>query len=78
MEHLKRVENPNEELRKLRAQVCFPIINRGKLWYDSLSIPQLCELKRWYKAWLNVTDTGIVPVKPTWLEGKIIDEEILL
>jgi len=25
------------------------------------------ELREWYKAWLNVTETRVVPERPTWL-----------
>lgn len=57
-----------EELRKRREIECFPIINRGKLWYDTLTKTQLNELKVWYEAWLNVTDTLIVPDRPEWLK----------
>ena len=65
-------------LRKQRERVCFPIINRGKLWYDSLSYDQLAELKNWYFAWLNVTETKVIPITPEWLKDKITMEEIIL
>jgi len=55
-----------EILRKEREFV-FKIINRGKLWYDSLTPEQLQELKVWYEAWLNVTNTLVRPEKPSWL-----------
>jgi len=54
-------------LRLHRNADCFSIINRGKLWYDSLSQQQLLELQAWYQAWLSVTDTLTVPDKPDWL-----------
>ena len=54
-------------LRERREQECFPIINRGQLWYSLLSDSQLQELKNWYQAWLDVTETEIVPEKPSWL-----------
>lgn len=56
-----------EELRARREQECFPIINRGKLWYDSLTSDNIAELDVWYKSWLDVTDTKIVPNRPEWL-----------
>ena len=34
-----------DAIRRQRDIVCFPVINRGKLWYDSLSYEQLGELK---------------------------------
>ena len=35
---------------------------------EGVSITQLLELRQWYKAWLNVTETMVVPEKPAWLE----------
>ena len=54
-------------LRAKREAECFPIINRGQLWYDTLTEEQMAELKDWYIAWLNVTDTLVIPNKPNWL-----------
>ena len=65
-------------LRKKREEICFPIINRGKLWYDSLSSEQYQELKDWYKKWLDVTETNIIPETPKWLNDKIVMEDIIL
>ena len=56
------------ELRVQREIECFSVINRGSLWYNSLSSEQLNELNIWYKDWLNVTITKKIPVKPTWLK----------
>lgn len=56
-----------EELRQRREVECFSIINRGKLWYDSLTPYQISELKDWYDAWLQVTETLKVPEKPEFL-----------
>ena len=61
-------EAVKENLRNRREVECFSVINRGQLWYEGVSIAQLLELRKWYKAWLNVTDTLVVPEKPTWLE----------
>lgn len=55
------------ELRFARSQECFPIINRGSLWYTQLSEEQKIELQEWYKAWLDVTETQQIPEKPEWL-----------
>ena len=72
--------NPVEILRKRRATECFPVINRGFLWYNRLSREQLNELDDWYQAWLDAPKTGIVPATPTWINDKLIreEEEILL
>lgn len=58
-------------LRSQRESECFPYINRGQLWYENLSEEQREELKVWYKAWLDVTETLIVPTKPDWLSEVI-------
>lgn len=55
-------------LRNERKNVCFPIINRGYLWYSNLSDSQKIELEKWYKNWLNVTDTLEAPEMPDWLK----------
>jgi hypothetical protein len=51
-------------MRKLRVSECFPIINRGALWYNSLTETQKEELEIWYNAWLNVTISNVIPQKP--------------
>lgn len=56
-------------LRLIRNQECFNFIdNKSTLWYNSLSSDQLKDLTDWYNAWLNVTETEIVPEKPSWLK----------
>lgn len=54
-------------VRLRRERECFPIINRGQLWYDGLTEKQKAELTAWYTDWLNVTQTLVVPKKPEWL-----------
>lgn len=63
----KIIERKNE-LRARRQSICFPIINRGQLWYNTLTESQKKELNIWYKAWLDVTETLTEPVKPEWLK----------
>ena len=55
------------ELRSQRDKVCFPVINRGELWYSKLTNEQKIELSDWYNAWLDVTDTLVAPEAPKWL-----------
>ena len=62
------LENKKNYLRNKRENECFSVINRGQLWYNKLTEFQLVELDKWYTAWLNVTDTLIEPVKPSWLK----------
>ena len=60
-------EAAKAEYRRRRELECFPIINRGQLWYDTLSEGQLSELKNWYQAWLDGTNTQTIPEKPEGL-----------
>lgn len=55
------------DLRLQREKVCYPVINRGELWYSRLTVDQKEELDAWYQAWLDVTETRVVPEKPEWL-----------
>ena len=63
------------ELRSRRAEECFSVVNRGKLWYNCLTNEQLTELNDWYFAWLNVTETKVIPTRPKWLDNKLEREE---
>lgn len=63
------VDNPNDNaLRLAREHECFDLINRSPLWFNSLSKEQQQELQNWYQAWLDVTETKSIPVKPDWLK----------
>lgn len=55
------------KIRGRRAAECFPIVNRGVLWYEKLTEAQRQELSEWYEAWLDAPETGIVPDAPVWL-----------
>lgn len=57
-----------EVFRAKRETECFSIINRGQLWYNTLTEEQLAELKTWYKAWLDITETRVIPTKPSWIK----------
>lgn len=64
---------PEEELRadlirSRRSSECFPIINRGALWYEKLTEEQKTELAVWYELWLNAPATAIIPKKPVWIK----------
>ena len=57
-----------ENLKDLREKECFRIVdNRSPMWYNSLSEEHRQELNAWYQAWLDVTETKIIPPKPEWL-----------
>lgn len=60
-------EKAVDEIRNRREKECFPIVNRGQLWYYKLSKKKKEELEQWYQAWLDATNTGVVPEKLAWL-----------
>lgn len=63
--------NEEEEIKLLRLKRekdCFTYINRGQLWYNHLTDEQKQELDVWYTAWLDVTETKVIPNKPLWLD----------
>ena len=64
----QRLEKQKEALRQQREAECFPVINRGWMCYSGLNLVQWLELKKWYLAWLNVTETLRIPERPTWLD----------
>ena len=55
-------------LRAQRAAQCFPIVNRGALWYDKLTDEQKTELSAWYEAWLDAPQTGSAPDPLDWVK----------
>ena len=63
----EQAETAKSAYRQWRQTECFPVINRGRLWYDTLTEEQLSELKTWYRAWLDGTNTQTIPEKPEWL-----------
>ena len=67
-EHELSEEEQVQKLRNKREKECFGIINRGKLWYNTLTEEQIEELDKWYKDWLAVTETKIEPEKPEWIK----------
>ena len=65
--HALNDERINNDLRRKRDKVCFPYVNRGYLWYSKLTDDQKEQLNEWYQAWLDVTETKVVPTAPEWL-----------
>ena len=63
-----QTEAENAQLRIERENECFSVINRGWLWYDTLTEKQTKELRKWYQEWLDVTETRNKPDKPSWLK----------
>lgn len=67
-------EIEKDHIRARRNRECFPIINRGNIWYDILNAEEKEELGKWYHEWLDATATGVIPDLPSFLDtnGKII------
>ena len=65
------VDLQREELRQRRSAECFPVINRGALWYEKLTSDQKTELSEWYDAWLDAPQTLSAPTAPSWIDEKI-------
>ena len=59
------------DIRRRRVSECFAVINRGKLWYDRLTVAEEIELTDWYNAWLDAPETLVVPERPAWIDNKI-------
>ena len=68
VDHEPTEEEILQRLRNKREVECFSIINRGALWYNTLTEEQLVELQDWYKAWLDVTETRVIPEKLDWIK----------
>lgn len=56
------------EIRIRREVECFIIVNRGQLWYNTLTKAQKQELDEWYHAWLEAPETLIIPPRPSWIK----------
>lgn len=67
----KNIFDNNKRLSDIRLQRetdCFPIINRGALWYNKLTTEQKNELTVWYQQWLDAPQTGVIPEKLEWIK----------
>lgn len=62
------IERQQNDFRARRAVECFPIVNRGVLWYEKLTEVQKSELSAWYEAWLNAPQTLSAPEIPAWIK----------
>ena len=76
VENKRSIQEIMDDLRFLRSEQCFEVVNRGQVWYDTLTQQQKYELSIWYKNWLDITDKytediaieSIIPMKPEWLK----------
>jgi hypothetical protein len=60
-------ESKKQYFRERRQIECFNIADRAA-WYDGLTAEQKQEVQAWRKAWLDVTETMIIPTKPSWIK----------
>lgn len=60
-------EREKQKIRSQRESECFSVINRGQMWFDTLSEKQKSDLNDWYRAWLDAPETLTIPDKPEWL-----------
>ena len=58
------------ELRHSREKKCFAIANRN-FFFNEATIAEMAEINNWYTAWLNVTDTLVVPIVPHYISSRI-------
>lgn len=65
----ENIEARNAQLRTLRQKVCFDICDRAA-WYDGLTDTQKAEVQAWRKAWLNVTETLVIPAAPDFVDAE--------
>lgn len=63
-----RLESEKTSLRERREKECFSVVNRGWIWYSTLTLSQWRELRTWYIAWLKVTETMTPPERPSWVD----------
>ena len=63
-----RLETEKTSLRARREKDCFSVVNRGWLWYSTLTLAQWRELRTWYISWLKVTETMTPPERPSWVD----------
>lgn len=79
MTDYEREQFINSYYRHRREIKCYPIINRGKLWYDLLTEARYEQLENWYHSWLDVTETHKEPDDLYWFNEKLTKpEEIIL
>lgn len=67
-EEADHVEEQKSSLRVRREKECFSVVNRGWLWYSTLTLAQWQELRTWYISWLKVTETMAPPERPSWVD----------
>ena len=60
----RKAEELKQHLREERQYRCFDIVNRGEVWYATLTQEQFDEIREWYDKWLHITDNINGETKP--------------
>lgn len=61
-----------EQLRATRKKKCFEVLcSFNPMWYQRLTQSQRADLENWYNAWLDVTETLVIPTPPDWLNKSL-------
>lgn len=63
------IDTSKDVIRERRGAECFQIINRGRPWYDLWTAPQYTSIKTWYQGWLDAPASGVIPVRPLFLDS---------
>ena len=66
------IERNKDEIRFERQRVCFPVVNRGQFWYDTLTQNEKDEIREWYQKWLDAPETGIIPDDLDFIKRELI------
>lgn len=69
-ESIAELHRKQSEIQEERKYRCFPVINRGQLWYDKLTIDELETVKVWYQQWLDAPNTLVIPETPSFIFEK--------
>lgn len=72
------LELKRNHIRERRRNECFTVINRGRLWYDSLPSKMYTKLNKWYQMWLDAPSTLIVPEYLYEIDNKLNQVEDIL
>ena len=67
-----QAERNKDEIRFERQRVCFPVVNRGQFWYDTLTQSEKNKIREWYQKWLDAPETGIIPNDLDFIKRELI------
>ena len=67
-----QAERNKDKIRFERQRVCFPVVNRGQFWYDTLTQSEKNEIREWYQQWLDAPETGVIPDDLDFIKKELI------